>query len=157
MSQARLLVCAPLGVEARAVRRGAASGAGTAGTPGPPRVRRTGYGPARSARQAELLRDNDFGMLAVAGTGGGLAAGLAPGDLVVGTEVSGPAGTISCPSATLLAGELRRAGLRASAGRIATVDHIVHGRERTELAAAGAAAADLESALLLAGAAGGRP
>jgi len=141
----RLLVCAPLGLEARAVRRGIASGG---------EVRRTGFGPRRSASQASSLRESEFGMLAVAGTAGGVCAGLSPGDLVVGTEVSGPDGALSCPSAPLLAGELRRAGLRARAGKIATVPRIVHGGGRARLQHDGALAADLESALLLAAAAG---
>ena len=124
-----LLVCAPLGLEARALRRGGAGGAGgSAAAPaaGPLRVRRTGYGPDRAARAARELSGAGFGALAVAGTGGGLAPDLVPGDLVVGAEVTGPAGTHRCPSAPLLAGELRRAGLTARAGRIATVEHLVH-------------------------------
>ncbi len=63
---------------------------------------------------------------------------------------------VSCPSAPLLAGELRRAGLRARAGTIVTVDHLVRRGERATLASGGALAADLESAPLLP-AAGGRP
>jgi 4-hydroxy-3-methylbut-2-enyl diphosphate reductase len=142
-----LLVCAPLRLEARAVRRGLGGG----GT-----VRATGYGPARAARQAELLRGQEFGALAVAGTGGGLSSELSPGDLVVGTEVSDGSSTTRCGSAVLLAGELRRAGLRAQAGPVVTVDHLVHGAERDRLAAGGALVADMESAALAA-AAGDRP
>jgi 4-hydroxy-3-methylbut-2-en-1-yl diphosphate reductase len=142
-----LLVCAPLRLEARAVRRGI-GGAGE--------VRATGYGPARAARQAELLAGASFGVLAVAGTGGGLSRDLSPGDLVVGSEVSDGVSTTRCPSAALLAGELRRAGLRARAGRVITVGHLVRGSERERLAADGALVADLESAPLAA-AAGDRP
>jgi 4-hydroxy-3-methylbut-2-en-1-yl diphosphate reductase len=153
MSQAprpALLVCAPLRLEARAVRRG---------LPGGSDVRRTGMGARKSARQAAKLRTDGFGMLAVAGVGGGLRAGLRPGELVVATEVTGPGGDVrasSCPAAPLLAGELRRAGLPVHLGRIVTVPKISLGAERARLAAAGALAADLESALLLA-AADGRP
>ena len=143
----RLLVCAPLGLEARAIRRGIASGGD---------VRHTGFGARRSVSQASSLRAAEFGMLAIAGTGGGVRDGLFPGDLVVGTEVSGPDGVLACPSAPLLAGELRRAGLRAYAGKIATVPRIVHGAGRSRLGRDGALAADLESAMLL-GAAAGRP
>jgi 4-hydroxy-3-methylbut-2-en-1-yl diphosphate reductase len=142
-----LLVCAPLRLEARAVRRGLGDG----GT-----VRATGYGPARAAKQAELLRSEEFGALAVAGTGGGLSGDLSPGDLVVGTEVSDGSSTTRCGSAVLLAGELRRAGLRAQAGPVVTVAHLVHGAERDRLAAGGALIADMESAALAA-AAGDRP
>ncbi len=140
----RLLVCSPLRLEARAVRRGI----GAAGD-----VRQTGYGPKKSAAQAAVLRKIPFGMLAIAGTGGGLTGDLSPGDLVVGTQLSDGETAASCPSAPLLAGELRRAGLRARAGHIVTVDHLVRGAERERLARTGALVADLESAPLLAAAA----
>jgi 4-hydroxy-3-methylbut-2-en-1-yl diphosphate reductase len=142
-----LLVCAPLRIEARAVRRGIGGAA---------EVRVTGYGKSRAAKQAALLRGESFGMLAVAGTGGGLSRTLIPGDLVVGTEVSDGSSTTRCPSAALLTGELRRAGLRVTPGRVVTVDHLVHGAERDRLAECGALVADLESAPLVA-AAGERP
>src|SRR6266536_1089802 len=138
----RLLVCSPLRLEARAVRRGIGAGGD---------VRQTGYGPAKSAEQAAWLRESPFGMLAIAGTGGGLTGDLSPGDLVVGTQVSGAGKVASCPSAPLLAGELRRAGLRARAGPITTVSRLARGAERERLAGTGALVADLESALLLAG------
>jgi 4-hydroxy-3-methylbut-2-en-1-yl diphosphate reductase len=167
-TRAPLLVCAPLRFEARAVRRGlrdsarAGDGASRAG-PDSPTVMRTGYGPARAARQAEKVRQGPFGMLAIAGTGAGLAPGLSPGDLVVATEITsvGDAGpgdgpALRSPSAPLLVGELRRAGLRARAGRVATVDHLVRRAERDRLARGGMTAADMESAPLAA-AAGGRP
>jgi 4-hydroxy-3-methylbut-2-enyl diphosphate reductase len=134
-------------------------------------VLRTGYGSTRAASRAVEVRQIPFGMLAITGTGAGLAPGLSPGDLVVATEVASIAGhgdagggdggrpdgtAVSCPSAPLLAGELRRAGLRARAGKVATVDHLVRNAERERLAAAGMIAADMESAPLAA-AAGGRP
>jgi 4-hydroxy-3-methylbut-2-enyl diphosphate reductase len=147
MTEQQLVVCSPMTVEALAVRRGL----GAAG-----QVRRSGYGPARAAAQADRLRGEAFRNLAIAGVGGGLTADLQTGDLVVGTEVSaGVADPVSCPSAPLLAGELRRAGLRASAGKIVTVDHLAWRRVELErLAAGGAVAADMESAMLLQGAAG---
>ncbi len=174
---AGLLVCAPLRLEARAVRRGLRSasraGAGQAGASqfgasqfgasqfgagqaGAGRVVVTGYGPRRAAARADALRQEPFGALAVAGTGGGLSAELRPGDLVVASEVSDGRSVIPCPSAALLAGELRRAGLRVRVGRVVTVDHLVRGTERERLAATGALVADMESAVL-ARAAGGRP
>jgi 4-hydroxy-3-methylbut-2-enyl diphosphate reductase len=141
----RLLVCSPLRLEARAVRRGIGDAAD---------VQRTGYGAARAAAAAAELRTTPFGMLAVAGTGAGLGTDQRPGDLVVGTQVSGAGQVISCASAPLLAGELRRAGLRASAGPVVTVDRLVRGAaQRAQLAASGALAADLESAALLTAAA----
>jgi len=163
-----LLVCAPLRFEARAIRRGlrdsARAGGGTGrGDAGSPTVMRTGYGSVRAARHAEKVREGSFGMLAITGTGAGLAPVLRPGDLVVASEVTsvgdggpgdGPA--LRSPSAPLLAGELRRAGLRAHAGRVATVDYLVRGAERDRLAQKGMMAADMESAQLAA-AAGGCP
>ncbi len=142
-----LLVCSPLRLEARAVRHGIGNG----GT-----VRVTGYGHARAMRRAAALGDDAFCMLAVVGTGGGLTDDLTPGDVVVGTDVSDGATTTRCPAAPLLAGELRRAGLRARTGRVVTVDQLVRGAGRDRLAATGALVADLESAPLAA-AAGDRP
>src|SRR5260221_757231 len=143
----RLVVCSPLRLEARAVRRGLGDAA---------EVGRSGYGPARAAAQADRLRDVPFGMLAVGGTGGGLSADLSPGDLVVGAEVAraGTGTSVTCASAPLLAGELRRAGLRARGGKVVTVDRLVRRGQRDRLASEGALAADLESAMLLDGAAG---
>ncbi|MGA3154052.1 MAG: 4-hydroxy-3-methylbut-2-enyl diphosphate reductase [Streptosporangiaceae bacterium] len=107
--------------------------------------------------------ESDFraaGPVAIGGTCGALLADLRPGDLVVGTEVRGPDGLVTggpaplLGSAPLLAGELRRAGLRAHAGRIATVSTLLGRAERERAAAAGALAVDMESAHLLPGAAG---
>src|SRR5260370_17881076 len=146
----RLVVCSPLRLEARAVRRGL----GDRGE-----VRRSGYGAARAAAQADRLRHDTFGILAVGGTGGGLAPDLSPGDLVVGTQVAraDSGASVSCPSAPLLAGELRRAGLRARAGKIVTVDRLVRRGQRERLASEGGLAADMESAMLLDGPAGPPP
>jgi 4-hydroxy-3-methylbut-2-en-1-yl diphosphate reductase len=143
---ATLAICSPLRLEARAVRRGIGPGG---------QVQHSGYGAARSRAHADQLRHGTFRNLAIAGVGGGVAADQQPGDLVVGSEVgrSGSAATVSLPSAPLLAGELRRAGLRATAGKIVTVDRLAGRGLRERLAAEGALAADMESALLLAGAA----
>jgi 4-hydroxy-3-methylbut-2-en-1-yl diphosphate reductase len=142
-----MVVCSPLRLEARAVRPGIGAGGD---------VRVTGYGPARSRRQAAKLRRDTFGALAVAGVGGGLAGDLSLGDLVVATEVSDGITVTPCPSAPLLAGEMRRAGLPVRTGPVVSADRLVHGRARERLAAGGALVADLESAWLVA-AAGGRP
>jgi len=155
-----LLICTPLGFEARAVRRGLTSSATT--------VLRTGYGTVRAARVAERISRSRYAQLAVMGVGGALSADLKPGDLVVATSVRTSGGArggrpprsdgadIDCPSAVLLAGELRRAGLTVHLGPVVTVDHLVRKAERAELAETGAILADMESAPL-AGAAGGRP
>jgi 4-hydroxy-3-methylbut-2-enyl diphosphate reductase len=172
-----LLVCAPLRLEARALRRGLRSAGQETGQPtgqetgqptgqgtgqptgagrGAVRVVATGYGPRRASARETMLRDQPFAAMAIAGVGGGLAAGLRPGDLVVASEVTDGHTVIPCPSAALLAGELRRAGLRVRVGRVVTVDHLVRGAERERLAATGALVADMESAVL-ARAAAGRP
>ncbi|HEX5300149.1 MAG TPA: 4-hydroxy-3-methylbut-2-enyl diphosphate reductase, partial [Streptosporangiaceae bacterium] len=133
-------------VEARAIRHGLRA------SENPPRVLRTGYGTRRAADRAGELKADSFGQLVVMGVGAGLTADLSPGDLVVATE----AGLATCPSAPLLAGELRRAGLNVRTGRVTTVDHLVRRAERAALAADGTLLADMESAPLAA-AAGGRP
>ena len=138
-----LLICAPMRIEARAVRQGLR---------GNPEVLHTGYGTTRAAQRAEELKAASFGQIAIMGVGAGLTTELRPGDLVVGTE----AGLVTCPSAPLLAGELRRAGLSARTGRITTVDHLIRRSERASLAADGTLLADMESAPL-ATAAGQRP
>ena len=142
-----LVVCAPLWPEAWAVRRGIGDGGA---------VRVSGYGPGRARRQGERLREDTFGALAIAGTGGGLTDDLAPGDLVVATEVTDGTTATACPSAALLAGELRRAGLTAAAGPVVSVERLAGGRDRARAVDAGALAVDLESAWLAA-AAGKRP
>ena len=140
------IICAPMRIEARAIRRGLRTSAD------PPEVLRTGYGTKRAADRAGELKASPFGQLVVMGVGAGLTSDLGPGDLVVGTEV----GLATCLSAPLLAGELRRAGLTARTGRITTVDHLVRRSERAGLAADGTLLADMESAPLAA-AAGDRP
>ena len=105
----RLAVCAPLRIEARAVRRGL-RGHGGQGL----EVLRTGWapgGPGRRGRSGCAASDADA--VAVTGTCGGLAPGLEPGDLIVATEVIGPDGR---------PGELPvrpAAGRRAAPGRAA--------------------------------------
>ncbi len=146
-----LLIYCPLGIEARAVRRGLTD-------PATATVLRTGYGTSRATRFAQRAHQCRYdNALVVMGVGGALVTELSqsgpvkPGDLVVATEVGG----VECESAPLLAGELRRAGLRVHLGPVVTVDHLVRGAERAELAATGAILADMESAPLVAAA--GRP
>jgi len=145
------IICAPMRIEARAIRRGLRATSGQRSSD-PPQVIRTGYGTTRAADRAGELKATPFGQMVVMGVGAGLTDDLRPGDLVVGTEV----GVATCLSAPLLAGELRRAGLTARTGRITTVDHLVRRSERAALAADGTLLADMESAPL-AGAAGDRP
>src|SRR5215472_14631758 len=147
------VICAPLRVEARALRRGLRGQQETAATG--VAVLRTGYGPARSAAAAARFEPSGAGVM-VAGVAGALTGNLNVGDVVVASQVSGGGEAVSCPSAPLLAGELRRAGLRVRVGEIATVDRLVGRGEHAALAARGAIAVDMESALLLRGT-GGRP
>ncbi|MEV0700991.1 hypothetical protein AB0I53_24185 [Saccharopolyspora sp. NPDC050389] len=142
----RLLICAPLGLEAQALRAALGRDA----------VRRTGSGPRRSARSVAALARADFDVLVIAGLAGGVAAEVSSGDVIVADEVRGKRGTVRCPAAASLTAELRRVGFPVHCGPIATVDHVVHGARRGELARTGALAVDMESAVL-AQAAGGRP
>ncbi len=147
-----LLLLAPLRVEAQALRRGLRS------VPDPGQavqVVRTGYG-----------AESDHAAVAVGGVAGGLGEDLRVGDVVVAAEVTdvGPDGSVMpgsadavthcCPSAPLLAGELRRAGLRVHVGPLATVHRLVETGAHADLAATGVIAVDMESAPLLAGARG---
>jgi 4-hydroxy-3-methylbut-2-en-1-yl diphosphate reductase len=153
----RLLICAPLRVEEQALRRGLRA---VPGGDEAVRVLRTGYGPARSAAAATRIAASDDAAVVVGGVAGGLTDDLRVGDVVVASEVidTDPAGgaatgtTYRCQSAPLLAGELRRAGLRVHVGPIATVPKLVKINAHADLAAAGVIAVDMESAPLLAGA-----
>ncbi len=149
----RLLVCAPLRLEARAVRKGLA----TLIADDKAEVTRTGFGQRRAARRGRELARQPFGMLAVTGVGGALDPQLRPGEIVVATEVrsAGADGPVAvCPSAPLLAGELRRAGLAARTGPVVTVARLALGPGRAHLSADGALLVDMESAPLAAAAAG---
>jgi 4-hydroxy-3-methylbut-2-enyl diphosphate reductase len=143
-----LLVLAPLRLEARAVRRGLRAASS--------QILRTGMGATRASKVVKESQPSPFSAMVVMGTAAGVAADLKPGDLVVATEVSDGTTTVVLPGADLLAAELRRAGLPARAGRLATVPKLVKAAKRAELAAEGYLAADMESTAL-AGAANARP
>jgi 4-hydroxy-3-methylbut-2-en-1-yl diphosphate reductase len=136
------VVCTPLRAERAALRPA---------LPVTP-VMRTGMGPARSTASAAALRRDGPVPVLVAGVGGGLAAELRPGDLVVASEVRGGAQPVPCPSAPLLAGALRRLGLPVHLGPVVTSPRLAGGVARRELAATGALAVDMESAYLAAAA-----
>src|SRR5579859_6976121 len=104
------LICTPMRIEARFVRRGLSQPDST--------VLRTGYGYHRAVARGQDLRESRHGSLVVMGVGGGLTADLSPGDIVVATRV----GDVAMPGAALLAGELRRAGLTVHLGPVVTVD-----------------------------------
>jgi 4-hydroxy-3-methylbut-2-enyl diphosphate reductase len=62
----------------------------------------------------------------IAGLGGGLSEAMTAGDVVVATSVRGPDGAeIPLPGAALLAGQLRRAGLRVHLGPVLSTSSVV--------------------------------
>ncbi|HUB75897.1 MAG TPA: 4-hydroxy-3-methylbut-2-enyl diphosphate reductase [Solirubrobacteraceae bacterium] len=132
-----LAVLTPMAIEARAIRGGAPWA----------RVHRFGIGPGKAASAAALVSDHD-GAVVIAGFAGALDAALRPGDIVLASELRGPERTISCGDPAVLAGVLRRAGLRVHVGPVASSPRVVHGARRAELAQTGAIAVDMESAWL---------
>jgi 4-hydroxy-3-methylbut-2-enyl diphosphate reductase len=138
----RLLICAPLAIEARAIRRGLPAG------PPAATVVRTGL----RARCTPVL--DGYGTLAVAGFGGALDGALRPGDVLVATEVWFGGRRLRCTGAGLLARELTRIGVRAQTGPLITTGHVVREAERRWLSRTGARAVDMEAGPLLAAAAG---
>ena len=142
----RLLVITPLRIERAALRRRLAGAL----------VLRSGVGAARARSAALVAARIPADAVAVAGFCGAVAGGLQAGDVVVASEVRGPAGVTACASGPLVAAlaELGIAGVHV--GPVASVDHLVRGAERGVLAGAGTLAVDMESAWL-APAAGERP
>src|SRR5262249_36566327 len=136
---------APLHIEARALAPGLGDGA---------TLQRTGMGPRRATAAAVAAARTEADAVAVAGFCGALDPALRPGDLVVATELRGPAGTTKCPAAAILAGALRRRGLAGHDGPLARSPRRGRGAARAELHATGAIAVDMESAWLAAAAAG---
>lgn len=84
----------------------------------------------------------------IAGVAGALAAHVRPGDLVVADRLRTGDDEVALPSASLLAGALRRAGLTVHVGTIDSTDRVVTGPRRTSLAARGGLAVDTESGYL---------
>ena len=89
-----LLVCAALGIEARALKTDSL------------RVERVGMGIRRAEQFAQ--RDPSFDVLAVAGFGGATDECLRPGDIVVADEVRRDGQVIECPWADSIAFALER-------------------------------------------------
>ncbi|TML11779.1 MAG: 4-hydroxy-3-methylbut-2-enyl diphosphate reductase [Actinobacteria bacterium] len=130
-----LTVLAPLRIEARYARAGAPDA----------HVVVAGAGP----RRASALTTPGHHPVAVVGVCGAVDPTLAPGDVIVAERVIGPGIDITLPNARVLAAELRRAGLPARAGTIASVAHIAGAETRAQLHAAGVHAVDMESAWLV--------
>jgi 4-hydroxy-3-methylbut-2-enyl diphosphate reductase len=84
----------------------------------------------------------------VAGVAGSLSVDVRPGDVVVASEIRGAGRSVPVPSATNLAGALRRLGLRVHVGPIVSSPRPVDGAARRDLAGTGALAVDMESAFL---------
>jgi 4-hydroxy-3-methylbut-2-enyl diphosphate reductase len=133
------VVVAPLRIEARAFRRASEWA----------EVTRSGMGPRRAADHAARVLDGGRPTV-ITGFCGGLAEDMAPGDVVLATELwRGEDGRVVCDDPTILAGLLRRAGLRVHVGPIQCSEKIVSGAEqRRRLREAGAVAVDMESAWL---------
>jgi len=133
-----IVVLAPLSVEARAVRSGAPWAS----------VHQIGMGPRRAARSAALASGSGGRATLIAGFCGGLDPDLEPGDIVLASELRGPTGTTICDDPAILAGILRRGGLRVRVAPIASSQRLVLGERRRTLHRTGAAAVDMESAWL---------
>ncbi|WP_051451844.1 4-hydroxy-3-methylbut-2-enyl diphosphate reductase [Actinospica robiniae] len=132
-------VAAALGIEARALRRGAGLETG---------VVQVGM---RAGRAARVL-PRDGAPVVLAGVAGGLAKEVRAGDVVVSTEVHGPDGAVvRCPAAPLLYAALRRMlpeEVRIHLGPTVTSDRVVRGKARAGLAAEGYLAVDMEASVL---------
>ena len=113
-------------------------------------------GPKRASKSAELLDHGAGGAVLIAGFCGALDSSLEPGDVVLASEVRGPTGTTACSDPAILAGVLRRGGLRVHVGPIASSQRLVLRDRRRALHRSGALAVDMESAWL-APAAQGQP
>ena len=131
----RLVVCAPMRVEARALCKGSDHLT----------VRHTGTGPARGRG----LPDGDA--VVVAGIGGGLSPDLRTGDVVVATEIWSIDGDrpIELPDPTGLAQLIRAHGLTVHTRPVVSARKIARGATRDRLAATGASIVDTESYWML--------
>jgi 4-hydroxy-3-methylbut-2-enyl diphosphate reductase len=137
-SRADLLVLAPMALEARAIRAGAPWS----------RVEKIGMGPRRARAAAHLTHHPTPRSALIAGVCGALDPALEPGDVVLASELRTADKTLACADPTILAGVLRRGGLRVHVGPIVSSTGLVFGERRRELALDGALAVDMESAWL---------
>jgi 4-hydroxy-3-methylbut-2-enyl diphosphate reductase len=84
----------------------------------------------------------------IAGFCAALDPDLEPGDVVLASELRGPTGTTPCDDPTILAGVLRRGGLRVRVAPVASSQRLVLGERRRTLHRTDAAVEDMESAWL---------
>jgi 4-hydroxy-3-methylbut-2-enyl diphosphate reductase len=102
--------------------------------------------PVRTGRATARVTD---GPALVAGVAGALTDEARPGDVVVASEVRRGPEVLPSHAAPMVAGALRRAGLRVHLGPVVTTDRVVDDpATRGRLAASGAVAVDTESGLL---------
>ncbi len=101
----------------------------------------SGRGPEGRPRRTD-------GPTVIAGVAGALGPDVHPADLVVADRLRNGDAEVALPSAPLLAGALRRAGLTVHVGAVESAEHVVTGAERHELAGRGSLAVDTESAFL---------
>jgi 4-hydroxy-3-methylbut-2-enyl diphosphate reductase len=127
----RLLVCAALGIEARAVQSDGF------------KVLRVGAGSRKARLAAAELPEHDARV--VVGFGAAVDRTLRPGDVVVASEVRYGPLVVPCPWAGSMTALLQRRGLPAVAGPLATVDRIAFRRGLVRLAADGVTVVDMES------------
>jgi 4-hydroxy-3-methylbut-2-enyl diphosphate reductase len=104
------------------------------------------------ARTAEVAADT----VCIAGFCGAASPELAPGDVVLATEVRSDDGVRSCAASPLLEEPLQRLGLRVTTGPIYSTAHVAGPAERERLRGSGVLAVDMES-YWLAEAADGTP
>ena len=133
-----IVVLAPLSVEARAVRSAAPWA----------HVHQIGMGPRRAARSAELTGGAGGRAVLIAGFCRALDPDIEPGDIVPASELLGPTGTTACDDPAIVAGVLRRGGLRVRVAPIASSQRLALGERRRILHRTGTAAVDRESAWL---------
>lgn len=128
-----------MAMEARAVRRGVRY------LSDPVQVLCTGMGPKRSRRVG--LFDKP---VVVVGIAGAVTDEIAPGEVVVATDVSAhDVAPIGLAQVVKVAQDIRNAGFTVHTGSVACVSRLAVGARRQELADMGAVAVDMESAWLL--------
>jgi 4-hydroxy-3-methylbut-2-enyl diphosphate reductase len=125
-------------VEARAIRAGAPWS----------RIEKIGMGPRRARAAAQLTIDLQPRSALIAGVCGALDPRLEPGDVVLASELRTAERALPCPDPAILAGVLRRGGMRVHVGPIVSSSGPVFGARRRELAQGGPLAVDMESAWL---------
>lgn len=110
-------------------------------------VRVTGMGRKRAVTRASntVLLDPDFTAACICGFGGAVDPDLAPGDVVLATEVRSKDGVLECSGSPLLAEPLRSLGLRVAIGPIHSAERVLGPAERERLRGSGALAVDMES------------